>query len=99
MQTDRITVIAERYRIADKLGQGGMGQVWSAVDLLTKKKLALKRLALSMLSAPGSGTPTPTPINLAETAMVLESGEEAQSAGSGWARTVDYTPTSSPDSD
>jgi serine/threonine protein kinase/tetratricopeptide (TPR) repeat protein len=56
METGTRSLIARRYRIQERLGKGGMGEVWSAVDLLTKKKLALKQLALSGFRSPVPGT-------------------------------------------
>ncbi len=41
----------EGYRILAKIGQGGMGTVWRAVQLSTRREVALKLLAI----APGSG--------------------------------------------
>ncbi|MFO0762102.1 MAG: serine/threonine-protein kinase [Byssovorax sp.] len=37
-------VIAGRYRIDRRLGQGGMGEVWAATHLVTRKTVALKVL-------------------------------------------------------
>ncbi len=36
------TVVAERFRLDSELGKGGMGSVWSATHLVTRKKVALK---------------------------------------------------------
>src|SRR5258708_8025479 len=66
METGNRPLIARRYRIQDRLGKGGMGEVWSALDLLTKKKLALKQLALSGFRSPVPGT-APAPPMAAET--------------------------------
>ncbi len=66
METINRSLIARRYRIQDRLGKGGMGEVWSALDLLTKKKLALKQLALSGFKSPVPGT-APAPAIAAET--------------------------------
>lgn len=38
------TIINERYRIVDRLGQGGMGQVLLAEDLWMRRNVALKKL-------------------------------------------------------
>lgn len=62
METSTRSLIGRRYRIQHRLGKGGMGEVWSALDLLTKRKLALKQLALAELRSPVSTTgPAPTP--------------------------------------
>src|SRR5216683_2808452 len=66
METINRSLIARRYRIQDRLGKGGMGEVWSALDLLTRKKLALKQLALSGFKSPVPGT-APAPAIAAET--------------------------------
>src|SRR5260370_19659271 len=71
METGNRPLIARRYRIQDRLGKGGMGEVWSALDLLTKKKLALKQLALSGFRTPAPGT-GPAPAIAAETVPPLD---------------------------
>jgi eukaryotic-like serine/threonine-protein kinase len=40
------TIIAQRYRLDQLIGQGGMGQVWAATHLVTDKRCALKFLKL-----------------------------------------------------
>jgi eukaryotic-like serine/threonine-protein kinase len=41
-------IIAERYRIIGKLGQGGVGITYAAVDLNSHQKVALKALSLRL---------------------------------------------------
>ncbi|MEG4232096.1 serine/threonine-protein kinase [Microcoleus sp. Pol11C3] len=43
-------IIAERYRILGKLGQGGVGITYAAVDLNSNQKVALKALSLRLTS-------------------------------------------------
>lgn len=38
-------IVAERYRLGARLGEGGMGEVWSAEHVLTGRGIALKFLA------------------------------------------------------
>jgi serine/threonine-protein kinase len=45
-------VIAERYRLARRIGAGGMGEVWAAEHVVTGRKVAAKALFGSV--APGS---------------------------------------------
>jgi len=66
MPTATGSLIGKRYRIEDCMGKGGMGEVWSAVDLLTKKRLALKQLLLSGFRPQVPGT-APAPAVAAET--------------------------------
>jgi serine/threonine protein kinase/tetratricopeptide (TPR) repeat protein len=60
METGNRSLIGRRYRLQDRLGKGGMGEVWSALDLLTKKQLALKQLAFSGLISPAAETVSAT---------------------------------------
>lgn len=43
-------IIAERYRIIDILGQGGMGTTYEAEDLQTRKRVAIKGLSLRRMA-------------------------------------------------
>lgn len=45
-------VVAGRYRTERSLGQGGMGEVWSAVHLVTGKQVALKVLKAEKAARP-----------------------------------------------
>src|SRR4051794_29885212 len=38
------TIVAERYRLDHPLGQGGMGFVWQATHLVTRRSVAMKFL-------------------------------------------------------
>jgi eukaryotic-like serine/threonine-protein kinase len=43
---DSGSVVFDRYRIEQRIGVGGMGVVWRAVDLLLDQSVALKRVSL-----------------------------------------------------
>jgi serine/threonine protein kinase/predicted ATPase len=75
MHTASETLIANRYRIHEQLGKGGMGEVWSAFDLLTRTWVAIKRLSLEQLSSPHSGTAAPTTDAITETVPIIRSAE------------------------
>src|SRR5262245_15221835 len=38
------SLVAGRYRVDGRVGEGGMGSVWTAVHTVTKKRVALKVL-------------------------------------------------------
>src|SRR3982074_3632811 len=46
------TMVADRYRIARVLGEGGMGVVYAAEHVLMRKEVALKVLHAEMCSMP-----------------------------------------------
>ena len=47
-------VVAERYRIEESIGSGGMGVVFAATHLLLDKKVALKLMRLDALASPAA---------------------------------------------
>ncbi len=42
--SDEGALLADRYRLIEELGKGGMGTVWRALDVLTEREVAVKRL-------------------------------------------------------
>ncbi len=47
-------LIADRYRLETKLGSGAMGRVWSGVDELLRRPVAIKEVLLPA-GMPGGG--------------------------------------------
>src|SRR3954463_15770471 len=45
----------EGYEIEDRIGEGGMGTVWRAVQLSTRRKVALKLMNIAMDSESSRG--------------------------------------------
>jgi serine/threonine-protein kinase len=52
MKLEAGAIVAGRYRAARLLGQGGMGEVWAAVHLITGKQVALKLMKAEKATRP-----------------------------------------------
>jgi serine/threonine protein kinase len=50
--TQKNLVVARRYLLLDRLGAGGMGEVWRALDQVTQEQVAVKVLLASIAGAP-----------------------------------------------
>ena len=48
-------VVAERYRLVRRIGEGGMGEVWEALHTAVDKTMALKFLHGDLLRHPRPG--------------------------------------------
>ena len=44
---DSGSVVFDRYRIEERIGAGGMAEVWLATDSLLDQPIALKRVSLA----------------------------------------------------
>ncbi len=53
-QTQKNLVVARRYMLMDRLGVGGMGEVWRALDKVTQDPVAIKVLLAQIAGTPAA---------------------------------------------
>src|SRR5579859_2359414 len=65
------------YRLLEKIGAGGMGEVYRALDTRLEREVALKLVSESYLASElGSGSPSPATLNHPNVCSIHDTGEQ-----------------------
>jgi serine/threonine protein kinase/tetratricopeptide (TPR) repeat protein len=58
MDAIAVDILSKRYELAERIGAGGMGEVFLSSDLLTNQPVAVKRVYVNPPAKPGTGRAT-----------------------------------------